>query len=76
MRGVDLTSPSLLTKDAPMTSPTEDARPKRPFYERALLFLVVGTFSLLLLYVKALAAILRLGIAAVRKIPGGGRREE
>jgi len=72
----DYSAPTQLTlnPDFTMTDHTEEDLSKRPFYERAIRFLVVGTFTLLLLYVKALAAILRLGINAVKKIPSGGEK--
>jgi hypothetical protein len=62
-----------LTKGAAMESTTEN-HPPRPLYERALRFIVVGTLTLILLYIKALGAILKMGIGAVRKIPMGGRK--
>lgn len=48
--------------------------PPRPLYERVLKILVVGGFSLLVLYLKAMAGILKLGIEAVKKAPVGKRR--
>ncbi len=56
-------------------SHTHSHTPERPLYERVLKFLVVGGFTLLLLYLKALAAILKLGIKAVKNMPVGKKTD-
>lgn len=43
--------------------------PTRPLYERILKAVVIGGFSLLVLYLKAMAGILKLGIEAIRRAP-------
>jgi hypothetical protein len=48
----------------------------RPLYERVLKFVVIGGFTLLMLYIKALAAILKLGIQLIKKIPTEKRQPE
>lgn len=48
----------------------------RPLYARFLRFVVVGGFTLLLLYVKAVAAILKLGLKALKKVPVGDRKSD
>lgn len=55
---------------------TQQETAPRPLYARALRFVVVGAFTILLLYVKALAAILRAGIAAIKKIPMEGKKAD
>jgi hypothetical protein len=57
-----------------MNTHTHEDQSTRPFYERALRFVVIGTFTILLLYVKAVAILLKWGIEGVNKIPGGGKR--
>ncbi len=52
-------------------SHTHSHTTERPLYERVLKYLVVGAFTLLLLYLKALAGILKLGIKAVKRMPVG-----
>jgi hypothetical protein len=54
------------------TSPK--TRAPRPLYERLLRFVVVGTLSLILLYLNALGTILKMGIGAVKKIPMDGTK--
>jgi hypothetical protein len=54
------------------TSPQAVAR---PLYERILKFLVIGGFKVLLFYVKLLAGILKIVIAAVKKVPLAARRD-
>jgi hypothetical protein len=52
----------------------EDTAP-RPLYERVFRLIVVGTFTLILVYLKILAAIVNLGIRAIQKIPMEGTRK-
>lgn len=56
------------------TSPENENQSPRPLPERILRGVVVGTLSLLLLYLKALGGILKMGIGAIKKIPMGGRK--
>jgi hypothetical protein len=56
-----------------MNTSSQETAP-RPLYIRALRFLILGAFTLILLYVKALAAILRAGIVAVKKVPMEGKK--
>lgn len=57
-------------------SHTHSHSTERPLYERVLKFIVVGGFTLLLLYLKALAGILKLGIKAVKRMPAGKSKAE
>jgi hypothetical protein len=52
-----------------------DASPQ-PFVLRAIRFVVVGVMTVLLLYVRVLAAVLSLGLDAIRKIPTGGQQQQ
>jgi putative flippase GtrA len=56
-----------------MTATQEHTAP-RPFYERLLRFLIVGGFTLIVLYLKAITAIINFGIRAIQKIPMDGKK--
>jgi putative flippase GtrA len=57
-----------------MTATQENTAP-RPFYERLLRFIIVGGFTLIVLYLKAMAAIINFGIRAIQKIPMDGEKK-
>jgi hypothetical protein len=48
----------------------------QPFVLRAIRFVVVGVMTVLLLYARVLAAVLSLGLEAIRKIPTGGPKQQ
>lgn len=56
-------------------SHTHSHTTERPLYERVLKLIVVGGFTVLLLYLKALAGILKLGIKAVKSMPVGKKHD-
>lgn len=57
-----------------MNAAHEETAP-RPLYERALRFLVVGTFTVIVLYLKILAGLINLVIRAIQKIPMNGEKK-
>jgi hypothetical protein len=59
-----------------MTTTTHSETAPRPLYERALRVIVVGTFSVIVLYLRILAGLINLVIRAIQKIPMNGKRAE